>query len=410
VTLLLSQAMASPLPDGPALPAYDSLRSRLVSPRHSDGTEHEHTPLTEDEVNLSISNIAAQLLSDPPEGSVASADENPNYQPHTENQAKVVDHIKGLLNDIVSNTLVDGDSEDKLFVVDMQSEEKNAKPTENTPFTPTILQTMYSLDTNTIKDKETIVKIINSMKANEKEASGENRETTTYVSIFETTAKPENEDESQDGNETTEKLMKDGDILGQYIAAYDANTEDESVAVKSVSTTTSTTTTSTTTSATTTASTTSTTRTTTSTTTSTTTTTTPAPTLIERAGNFVSGGIGGIVNGLANVGNVFSAATRPFWLPLGRRKREAGTDKAAIFKRFLTFKNKLEEMDQEKLDEIIRGVVKKVLQKENNMDMVGVDSELMTRHISKILLRQKDVSSKTSSLNVPDSSVSANDL
>jgi len=398
-TLLLVQAMASPLPDGPALPAYDSLRSRLVSPRHSDGTEHEHTPLTEDEVNLSISNIAAQLLSDPPEGSVASAVENPNYQPHTENQAKVVDHIKGLLNDIVSNTLVEGDSEDKLFVVDMQSEEKNARPTENTPFTPTILQTMYSLDTNTIKDKETIVKIINSMKANEKEAEGENRETTTYVSIFETTAKPEND------GETTEKLMKDGDILGQYIAAYDANTEDESVAVKSVSTTTSTTTTSTTTSATTTASTTSTTRTTTSTTTSTTTTTTPAPTLIERAGNFVSGGIGGIVNGLANVGNVFSAATRPFWLPLGRRKRNAaGTDKAAIFKRFLTFKNKLEEMDQEKLDEIIRGVVQKVMQK----DTVGVDSELMTRHISKILLRQKDVSSET--LDVPDSSVSANDL
>ena len=112
------------------------------------------------------------------------------------------------------------------------------------------------------------------------------------------------------------------------------------------------------------------------------------------------------MNGLANVGNVFSAATRPFWLPLGRRKRDAGTDKAAIFKRFLTFKNKLEEMDQEKLDEIIRGVVQKVMQK----DTVGVDSELMTRHISKILLRQKDVSSKASSLDVPDSSVSANDL
>ena len=393
-----------------------SLRSRLVSPRHSDGTEHEHTSLTEDEVNLSISNIAAQLLSDPPEGSVASAAENPNYQPHTENQAKVVDHIKGLLNDIVTNTLVDGESEDKLFVVDMQSEEKNARPTENTPFTPTILQTMYSLDTNTIKDKETIVKIINSMKANEKEAAGENRETTTYVSIFETTAKPENDEERLDGNETTEKLMMDGDILGQYIAAYDANTEDESVAVKSVSTTTttSTTTTSTTTSATTTASTTSTTRTTTSTTTSTTTTTTPVPTLIERAGSFVSGGIGGIVNGLANVGNVFSAATRPFWLPLGRKRRNAGeegTDKAAIFKRFLTFKKKLKAMDQEKLDEIIRGVVEKVMRSgPNNMDIAGVDSELMTQHISKILLRQKDISSKKSSFDVPDSSVSANDL
>ena len=82
-------------------------------------------------------------------------------------------------------------------------------------------------------------------------------------------------------------------------------------------------------------------------------------------------------------------------------------DKEAIFKRFLTFKNKLKEMEQEKLDEIVRGVVKKVLQKEKNMD---TDSELMTRHISKILLRQKGVSSKTSPLEVPDSSVSANDL
>ena len=120
------------------------------------------------------------------------------------------------------------------------------------------------------------------------------------------------------------------------------------------------------------------------------------------------------MNGLANVGNVFSAATRPFWLPLGRKRRNAGeegTDKAAIFKRFLTFKKKLKAMDQEKLDEIIRGVVEKVMRSgPNNMDIAGVDSELMTQHISKILLRQKDISSKKSSFEVPDSSVSANDL
>ena len=117
------------------------------------------------------------------------------------------------------------------------------------------------------------------------------------------------------------------------------------------------------------------------------------------------------MNGLANVGNVFSAATRPFWLPLGRKKRNAGEeDDAAIFKKFLDFKKKLKEMDQEKLDEIIRGVVEKVLKNENNMDVVGVDSELMTQHISKILLRQKDISSKKPSLDIPDSSVSANDL
>ena len=79
----------------------------------------------------------------------------------------------------------------------MQSDEKNAKPTENTPFTPTILQTMYSLDSNTIKDKETIVKIINSMKANEKAVEGDIKEATTYVSIFETTAKPEEENENE---------------------------------------------------------------------------------------------------------------------------------------------------------------------------------------------------------------------
>merc|ERR1712083_202163 len=151
-----------------------------------------------------------------------------------------------------------------------------------------------------------------------------------------------------------------------------------------------------------------TTRTTTSTTTSTTTTTTPVPTLIERAGNFVSGGIGGIVNGLASVQEVFSAATRPFWLPLGRKKREAGADKATVLKRFLAFKKKLKEMDREKLAEIIRGVVQKVLEKEEKTDMKGVDGELMTRHISKILLSQKHISSKASE--VPDSSVSANDL
>ena len=114
------------------------------------------------------------------------------------------------------------------------------------------------------------------------------------------------------------------------------------------------------------------------------------------------------MNGLASVQEVFSAATRPFWLPLGRKKREAGADKATVFKRFLAFKKKLKEMDREKLDEIIRGVVQKVLEKEEKTDLKGVDGELMTRHISKILLSQKNIPSKASE--VPDSSVSANDL
>ena len=156
--------------------------------------------------------------------------------------------------------------------------------------TPTILQTVYGLDSNTIKDKESFIKIINKMTEREKETT-EGSITTNYVSVF---------DNKKNNNADLQK-----NILDQYLEYYDQDeseigTTTEKIIVKSAtsstttsSTTTSTTTTSTTTSSTTTSTTPSTTKSTT-TTEQTTTTTTAAPTLLERAGSIVSGGIGGM--------------------------------------------------------------------------------------------------------------------
>ena len=328
--------------------------------------------------------------------------EHPDYQPHTENQAKVVDHIKGLLNDIVTNTLVDGDNEDKVFLVDMKPGMPGTNSTDITGFTPTILQTMFSLDSNTIKDKETIVKIINGMKANEKASAGIDSQSTTYVSVFETTEKPSvDESTKTETDESTEKVMLDGDILGQYIAAYDESDMDDNAAVKSVTTSTTTTTTATTTAKTTT-------RTTTSTTTSTTTTTTPVPTIFERAGSFVSGGIGDFVNGLSNMGSILSQATQPFWVPLGRKKREAGEyNRQAEYKKVLAFRKKLNEIGYEKIIEIVKGVVKKV---DKDIEEEELDDDLMAEHIAKILLSSRRPTQVWSSQDLADSSVSTNDL
>ena len=104
---------------------------------------------------------------------------------NTENQAKVVDHIKGLLSDIVTNTIVD-DGEDKdMYIVDMKSEDALNN-------TPTILQTVFNLDSNTIKDKESFIKVINAMKKREKETT-QTVDTTTYISVFENNQKKNSE-------------------------------------------------------------------------------------------------------------------------------------------------------------------------------------------------------------------------
>ena len=78
---------------------------------------------------------------------MASSSMHPNYEAHTENQAKVVNHIKGLLSDIVTNTIVDGDIKDNMFAIDMQPESEGKKGKDEgvqmMKNTPTILQTMF---------------------------------------------------------------------------------------------------------------------------------------------------------------------------------------------------------------------------------------------------------------------------
>merc|ERR1711892_613800 len=268
---------------------------------------------------------------------------------------------------------------------------------------------MFNLDTTTIRDKESILKIINEMTTKEKETTDQ-VEVTTYVSVFEnptknadtttgqveastkkemapivdigldettlkqfmdTTIKQISETTENMNIETTEHNMDDTTkkeaILAQYFEAYD-EVEDNNVDLKNIqdakeATTTTTTTTSTTTTTTTT--------TTTKTTTKPTTTTTKAPTILERAGQVMSGGIGGIINGLANVDNALGDAASPFWLPIsfGRKKRAVETagdtdvkvSNQDIFKNFVLFQQRMKAMNPQKFKDIVKQVVKTVV-------------------------------------------------
>ena len=315
---------------------------------------------------------------------------------NTENQAKVVDHIKGLLSDIVTNTIVDDGEDNSMYMVDMKSDDviKN---------TPTILQTVFNLDSNTIKDKESFIKVINEMKKREKETTL-TVDTTTYNSVFENVGK----DVVKSG------VMEKQSILDQYIEVYDDVNDDNddtstSVVVKSVDTTTvSSTTSSTTTSSTTTSSSTtstSTTPTTTAATTTTpaTTTTTKAPTLLERAGSIVTGGIGGIFNGFANVGQAITQATSNFWIPiqLGRKKRgiediadvvKSQITSKDIFMNFLLFQKRIKAMNPEKLNEIVKGVVKEVINTDANENVGEYENfydDLIASQVTDLLLRPR---------------------
>merc|ERR1719221_737906 len=80
--------------------------------------------------------------------------------------------------------------------------------------TPTILQTVFNLDTNTIKDKESFIKVINEMKEREKQTT-EIVDTTTYASVFETSKEIENEVKN------VLKKAEKPSILDQYIEVYD---------------------------------------------------------------------------------------------------------------------------------------------------------------------------------------------
>ena len=302
-----------------------------------------------------------------------------------------MDHIKGLLSDIVSNTIGDDDN------MTGQSEEGGD--------TPTILQTVFNLDTNTIKDKESFIKVINAMKDREKQTT-ETYDTTTYMSVFE-------------NNEVKDVVKSAGkpSILDMYINQYDEILEEKEETspasiLKSVSTTVSTTTLAPTSSSTTTISTTeTTTATTTSSTTTTqqTTTTTQTPTLLERAGQVVNGGISGVFNGFASIGQAISQAASPFWIPIqfGRRKRDvadiADVVKSQItgkdvFMNFLLFQKRIKAMNPEKLNEIVKGVVRNVINvgiPSEGGDYENLYDELIAAQVTELLLRPKPYSKES---------------
>merc|ERR1711953_935723 len=228
----------------------------------SDSFHLNREKKSQTDVENSISNIAAQLLL---EEEPTSLEKLPKLESNSENQAKVVDHIKGLLSDIVTNTVVDDNTDPNMLFI------KNNEGL--TKSTPTILQTVYGLDSNTIKDKESFIKIINKMTEREKETT-EGSITTNYVSVF---------DNKKNNNPDLQK-----NILDQYLEYDDHEdsemiTTTEKISVKSATTPTTTpsTTPSTTKSTTTTEQTTTTTTKSTTTTEQTTTTTTAAPTLLE---------------------------------------------------------------------------------------------------------------------------------
>ena len=296
-----------------------------------------------------------------------------------------MDHIKGLLSDIVSNTIVDDDN------MTGQSEEGGD--------TPTILQTVFNLDTNTIKDKESFIKVINAMKDREKQTT-ETYDTTTYMSVFE-------------NNEVKDVVKTAGkpSILDMYINQYDEILEEKEKTspasiLKSVSTTVSTTTLAPTSSTTPSTTPSTTTASTTAATTPSTTTTTQTPTLLERAGQVVNGGISGVFNGFASIGQAISQAASPFWIPIqfGRRKRAvadiADVVKSQItgkdvFMNFLLFQKRIKAMNPEQLNEIVKGVVRNVINvgiPSEGGDYENLYDELIAAHVTELLLRPKPYS------------------
>ena len=299
-----------------------------------------------------------------------------------------MDHIKGLLSDIVSNTIVDDDN------MTGQSEEGGD--------TPTILQTVFNLDTNTIKDKESFIKVINAMKDREKQTT-ETYDTTTYMSVFE-------------NNEVKDVVKTAGkpSILDMYINQYDEILEEKEETspasiLKSVSTTMSTTTLASTSSTTPSTTTSTTTASTTAATTTATTTTTQTPTLLERAGQVVNGGISGVFNGFASIGQAISQAASPFWIPIqfGRRKRAvadiADVVKSQItgkdvFMNFLLFQKRIKAMNPEKLNEIVKGVVRNVINvgiPSEGGDYENLYDELIAAQVTELLLRPKPYSKES---------------
>merc|ERR1719500_2026594 len=200
-------------------------------------------------------------------------------------------------------------------------------------------------------------------------------------------------------------------ILDMYINQYDEILEEKEKTspasiLKSVSTTVSTTTLAPTSSTTPSTTPSTTTASTTAATTPSTTTTPQTPTLLERAGQVVNGGISGVFNGFASIGEAISQAASPFWIPIqfGRRRRAvadiADVVKSQItgkdvFMNFLLFQKRIKAMNQEQLNEIVKGVVRNVINvgiPSEGGDYENLYDELIAAHVTELLLRPKPYS------------------
>ena len=144
----------------------------------------------------------------------------------------------------------------------------------------------------------------------------------------------------------------------------------------------------------------------------------------------MSGGIGGIINGLANVGNALGDAASPFWLPIsfGRKKRAVETagdtdvkvSNQDIFKNFVLFQQRMKAMNPQKFKDIVKQVVKTIVSNDTKSNPAdeseNLYDELIAKQISELLLkprykpRRRKTPAKVISNEISDSSVSYHDL
>jgi len=252
------------------------------SGRHNDDEGHTHKPATEEDLKLSVDEIAAQLINDPPVESVAGNSPPTGIEAITEGQAKVVvDHIKGLLSDIYTNSLVDE-------TITEEGEYASDLGETTTTHEPTILEVFSHLEQNSVHDKESLLSIIQEFTTRASQAdvkTGESDENST-PSIF---------------------------VLEQSDNKIAISQQD---LVRATTTTTTTTTQSTTT----------------TTTTTTTTRPTPQPTP-PGVMKIIDQSFGGVFSGLGNMASVLFTGRPLFgegqqqqpannWFPFGRKKRD----------------------------------------------------------------------------------------
>jgi len=195
---------------------YDETETALPdkSTRHSDHDDkHTHQHATQEDIKMSMEEITAQLMNDP----LISIDDVAGNTPPdgieaiTEGQAKVVvDHIKGLLSDIYTNSVVQGEKEEMNVEYKTEVVELDNKTEENQVTTqqPTILEFFSHLQQDTIHDKESLLSILQDFTTNMPD-SDETKSSTSTPSLFifqdldTTTVKATAEADVRDASTTT---------------------------------------------------------------------------------------------------------------------------------------------------------------------------------------------------------------